>query len=117
DYTTKLADSPYDDSSFGGFIAMGTELIPMNTLKGAIHWRRDAHWEQGVNYDNNNNITTVDPAKQLSEETTSFAVENTFHATRYLDVVTGGSYDMNEVTRADGSLQALPELEKWNWQT
>jgi iron complex outermembrane receptor protein len=32
DYTTKLADSPYDDSSFGGFIEMGTELIPMNTL-------------------------------------------------------------------------------------
>jgi iron complex outermembrane receptor protein len=116
-YTTKLADSPYDDSSFGGFIEMGTELIPMNTLKGAIHWRRDAHWEQGVNYDNNNNITTIDPAKQLSEETTSFAVENTFHATRYLDVVTGVSYDINEVTRADGSLQALPELEKWNWQS
>jgi iron complex outermembrane receptor protein len=117
DYATKLADSPYDDSSFGGFIEMGTELIAMNTLKGAIHWRRDAHWEQGVNYDNNNNITTIDAAKQLSEETTSFAVENTFHATRYLDVVTGVSYDINEVTRADGSLQPLPELEKWNWQS
>jgi iron complex outermembrane receptor protein len=117
DYTTKLADSPYDDSSFGGFIEMGTDLIPMNTLKGTIHWRRDAHWEQGVNYDANNNITTIDPAKQLSEETTSFAVENTFHATRYLDVVTGASYDLNEVTRADGSLQPLPELDNWNWQS
>ena len=67
-------------------LLVGEFLVAENTLKGAIHWRRDAHWEQGVNYDNNNNITTIDPAKQLSEETTSFAVENTFHATRYLDV-------------------------------
>lgn len=117
DYTTKLADSPYEDSSFGGFVELGTDLIPMNTLKGAIHWRRDAHWEQGINYKTDGSFDFLDPQKQLSEETWSFAAENTFHATRYVDIVTGLSYDMNEVTRADGSRQPLPELEKWNWQS
>jgi len=116
DYTTKMADSPYEDSSFGGFVEMGTDLIPMNTLKGAVHWRRDAHWEQGINYKVDGSFDFLDPQKQLSEETWSFAAENTFHATRYIDFVTGVSYDMNEVTRADGTRLPLPELEKWNWQ-
>jgi len=116
DYTTKLADSPYEDSSFGGFLEAGTELIPMNTLKGAVHWRRDAHWEQGINYNADGSFNAIDPQKQLSEETWSLAAENTFHATRSVDVVTGVSYDVNEVTRADNTLQPLPELEKWNWQ-
>ncbi len=35
------------------------------------------------------------------EETWSFAVENTFHATRNLDFVAGISYDTNQVLRAD----------------
>ena len=42
---------------------------------------------------------TQDPKKQASEETWSFAVENTFHATQHLDFVAGVSYDMNEVLR------------------
>ena len=29
-----FADSPYDDHSVGGFVEMGTDLIPMNTLEG-----------------------------------------------------------------------------------
>ena len=109
--------SPYADNSYGGFIEMGTDLIPMNTLKGAVHWRRDKHWEQGISYDASGGFVSYDAAKQQSEETWSFAVENTFHATRQVDFVTGVSYDMNEVTRADGTLFQLPELEKWNWQS
>ncbi len=37
------SDSPYCDHSVGGFVEMGTDLIPMNTLKGAIHYRQDIH--------------------------------------------------------------------------
>lgn len=108
--------SPYEDHSYGGFVELGTDLIPMNTLKGAIHYRRDAHWEQSINYNASGVFTTRDAAKQLSEETWSFAAEDTFHAMRQLDIVGGISYDTNEVLRADGSAQPLPDLEKWNWQ-
>ena len=68
------------------------------------------------------------PVETSREETWSFAAENTFHATRYLDFVTGISYDRNEVLRADFVDNALdpililrsqpetPEVDAWNWQ-
>jgi iron complex outermembrane recepter protein len=95
---------------------MGTDLIPMNTLKGAVHLRRDYHWEQALDFDPNDKFTGYEPRKKLAEEDWSFAIENTFHATRYFDVVTGVSYDTNQVLRADGTKFPLPDLEKWNWQ-
>lgn len=115
-FTFLLQDSPYDDHSVGGFVEMGTELIPMNTLKGSIHYRRDVHTEQGRNYNATGVFTGYGAYSERSEETWSFNVENTFHATRNLDVVTGLGYDINEVIRADGSALALPELDEWNWQ-
>ena len=51
-YTGLLVDSVYDDHSIGGFVEMGTELIPMNTLKGVIHYRQDVHEEWDLDYDN-----------------------------------------------------------------
>ena len=113
-FAVRNQDSIYSDHSYGGFVEMGTELIPMNTLKGAIHYRRDVHDSWNLNY-------TAAPLGRTAtetheEETWSFAVENTFHATRNLDIVTGVSYDTNEVLRAHGTLSPLPELDKWSWQ-
>lgn len=117
-YTNPFTDSPYNDYSYGGFVEMGTDLIPMNTLKAAIHYRRDAHREQDVEYDYTTDPRTVtlsDPEKQ-AEETWSFAVENTFHATRYLDIVGGLSFDTNEVLVAEPGVEK-PYADAWNWQT
>ncbi|MGO4684194.1 TonB-dependent receptor plug domain-containing protein [Hyphomicrobium sp. 2TAF46] len=115
-YTNQFTDSPYDDYSYGGFVEMGTDLIPMNTLKGAIHFRRDFHNEQSINYKYVPTYTvSLDPAKRQSEETWSFALENTFHATRWLDIVTGASYDTNQVLDANGSTDK-PDIDAWNWQ-
>ncbi len=30
---------------------MGTELIPMNSLKGVIHYRQDVHKEWDIDYE------------------------------------------------------------------
>jgi iron complex outermembrane receptor protein len=116
-YNTRLQESPYRDHSVGGFVEMGTDLIPMNTLKGAVHFRRDYHWEQALDFDANDKFTGYEPRKKLAEEDWSFAIENTFHAMRHFDVVTGVSYDTNQVLRADGTKFPLPDLQKWNWQT
>ena len=113
-FETTNQDSIYSDRSYGGFVELGTELIPMNTLKGAIHYRRDVHDSWNFNY-----VPLPlgrGPTSTDSEETWSFAVENTFHATRSLDIVTGVSYDLNEVLRSDGTAFPLPELGKWSWQ-
>lgn len=115
-YNHQYEDSPYDDNSYGGFVEFGTELIPMNTLKGAIHYRRDTHNEGGISYNTTTGaVTSVAANERDAEETWSFAAENTFHATRALDIVTGLSYDRNKVLEAFGSTE-LPEKDAWNWQ-
>ncbi|MFA7305506.1 MAG: TonB-dependent receptor [Hyphomicrobium sp.] len=124
-YTDKWVDSPYDDYNYGGFVEMGTDLIPMNTLKGAIHFRHDAHNDGNINYLPSPPPTTEHGApKRQSEETWSFALENTFHATRYLDIVGGVSFDTNKVLSLDPSVTGAPPVlldkpyaDAWNWQT
>ena len=117
-------NSYYDDYAFGGSIEAGTNLIPMNTLKGAIHYRRDSHSERSdIAPDHANPALRVsEPWQESIVDTWSFALENTFHATRRLDIVTGGSYDMDEVRKAEefssGALVSnpKPESDAWNWQ-
>ena len=117
-YNHQYEDSPYDDNSYGGFVEFGTNLIPMNTLKGAIHYRRDTHNENSISYNTRTGaVTAVDPSERDAEETWSFAAENTFHATRNLDIVAGISYDQNEVIEAFDTAEPLPEKDTWNWQS
>lgn len=122
--------SPYSDNSLGGFVELGTNLIPMNTLKGVVHFRRDEHNEGNIYYDTSNgNELERDVPQTSREQTWSFAVENTFHATRQIDIVTGVSYDKNEVLRSDKDvilvpatpttpavLAPLPDADGWNGQ-
>jgi len=120
-YDTLLnADSPYEDSSYGGFVEAGTQLIPMNTLKAAIHYRHDSHSER-----DGPGFTPRKPKIYNIEDTWSFALENTFHATRNFDFVTGVSYDMNAVDKAESwdrtnptviTQQPRPEVDAWNAQ-
>lgn len=92
-------DSDYDDSAYGGFIEAGTELIPMNSLKAAIHYRRDDHKERNLNQPDT--VAFLEPWQSNVEDTWSFAVENTFHATRRLDFIAGVSYDYQDVKTAE----------------
>ncbi|MEH6952452.1 hypothetical protein V4R08_14130 [Nitrobacter sp. NHB1] len=42
-------DSYSDDNARGGSVEAGTELIPMNTLNAAFHYRQDFHTEWNDN--------------------------------------------------------------------
>jgi iron complex outermembrane receptor protein len=94
--------STYEDYAYGGFVEMGTNLIPMNTLKGAVHYRRDVHNEfDHIAPDGTTAGTNViEPWSGNEEQTWSFALENTFHATPDFDLVLGGSYNRNVVDKA-----------------
>jgi iron complex outermembrane receptor protein len=115
-------NSYYDDFAYGGSLEFGTNLIPMNTFKAAIHYRRDNHAERSdVAPDG---ATVHEPWQHNVEDTWSFAVENTFHATRRLDFVTGVSYDMNMVREAEDydsdtdeiTRSPTPNVDAWNGQ-
>ncbi|MFD9898728.1 TonB-dependent receptor plug domain-containing protein [Mesorhizobium sp. NPDC059025] len=115
-------NSYYDDSAYGVSVEAGTELIPMNTLKGAVHYRRDDH----TNWDHNQPGTSafVDPKQTKLEDTWSVAVENTFHATESLDFVGGISYDKNKLVKAQKYDSASKKMSEYphggssafNWQ-
>ena len=117
-YLFPLVDSPYHDHSSGGFVELGTNLIPMNTLKGAIHYREDVHRKGDIVYDPVTGAFKSQEATQTqSEETWSFALENTLHITRYLDFVTGASYNLNSVLTADGTTTPIrPTVDAWDGQ-
>lgn len=101
-------DSYYDDYAYGFSLEGGTELIPMNTLKATVHYRRDTHrntdneWPgrtAGAGYPAG--WTGWEPTVQRSEDTWSVAAENTFHATDTFDLVAGLSYDTQKTIRAE----------------
>lgn len=117
-------DSFYDDTAYGGSIEFGTELIPLNTLKFAAHYRRDTHTERQFPAPGLPS-SVIEPRQTSQEDTYSVAVENTFHATDQLDLVAGLSYDRNALRRAqdyNASTRALfsyplGSTDAVNWQT
>lgn len=119
--TNRAFDSYYDDFAYGFSVEGGTELIPMNTLKAAVHYRRDAHrrWQH-----NSPDLTpaNISPFQRRTEDTWSVAIEDTFHATSTLDLVAGASYDWYETQEAEffnaGVFGEYPlfDNDAFNWQ-
>ncbi len=116
-------ESYYDDFAYGGFVEVGTNLIPMNTLKAAVHYRHDHHSEFQITRPDSA-LSVHEPWQDNIEDTWSFAAENTFHATRRIDIVTGVSYDMNLVRTAEDfnttthvfMENETPDSNAWNGQ-
>ncbi len=118
-------NSDYEDFAYGGFLEFGTELIPYNTTKATIHYRRDNHSERNFARPDHPTQSYVEPWQHNIEDTWSFATENTFHATKRLDIVAGLSYDYLDVKEAE-DFNSTTRLvyqnevttnDAWNWQT
>ncbi|WP_127079915.1 TonB-dependent receptor plug domain-containing protein [Rhodomicrobium lacus] len=121
--------SYYRDVAYGGSVDAGTDITNWDTVKAAFHYRQDEHNERNRNYVNSGCPTgqtapCLEPNQQSIEDTYSVALENTFHATSRIDVVTGGSYDWRELSKAQDWTQStgiinyqLADSDAWNWQT
>ena len=130
----------YHDSAYGGSVEAGTDITNWDTLKGAFHYRRDIHGEYNEMYSNakagascgvsgaKDNAYAMpapcqEPLQTSIEDTYSLAVENTYHLTKRIDLVTGASYDWRILYEAqDWTLKdGLFEYQKqnnqaFNWQ-
>lgn len=123
----KSFNSWYEDVVYGGSVEFGTNLIPMNTLKASAHYRFDHHGEHDHvrPTDGSSANNYVEPMQYREEYNWYFAAENTFHATKWFDIVAGVSQDNSSLKRAEyydndnRVLKAYPtgEDEAWNWQS
>lgn len=103
-YTTQSANgrfrSIYDDTGYGGSVEFGIAVLARNTLKAAIHYRRDEHTERNYNRPTHPTLISVEPLQTTQEDTWSIALEDTFSATPDVDIVVGVSYDSNDLRQA-----------------
>ena len=81
---------------------MGTDLIPMNTLKGAIHYRQDVHTDRGSDYTPPTATRCRKHDRAPAKGRGDVVVRRREHVPRdaQLDIVGGISYDTNKVLRA-----------------
>jgi iron complex outermembrane receptor protein len=104
-YTTQSANgrfhSPYNDHAYGTSIEFGTTPRAANTLKSAVHYRRDIHTEQQISRPTHPTLSSTEPEQEQTQYTWSIAIEDTFRVTPSIDVVGGISYDKYAITKAE----------------
>ncbi len=93
-------DSYYDDHAYGVSAEAGTEF-EHNSLKAALHYRRDSHTEWNDNRPDDPVNHLLEPKQTQVEDGVAVALENTFHATDTLDLVAGVSYEKTTLKQAD----------------
>lgn len=117
--TRKAFRSYYDDHASGGSIEAGTTLIPDNTLKTALFYRRDNHTEWQTSYAQ---MLFTEPHQTTIQDTWSAALEDTWQAAEKLDVVGGISYDWLHLVQAEDYNNntfvhyPLSDQHAFNWQ-
>ncbi|WP_353236402.1 TonB-dependent receptor [Diaphorobacter ruginosibacter] len=116
---TRNWTSHYDDNAKGISLELGTTALPQQTLKGALHLRRDEH----VEWQNMDLQGSVEPKQGAIEDSYSLALEDTWHVTPQFDLVGGVSRDFRrmskaqEYTAADGLFNyELANHFATNWQ-
>jgi iron complex outermembrane receptor protein len=93
-------DSPYWDISHGGSAEMAVDLLPVNSLTLAFHYRHDEHREsQTSKPDLASSI--AEPVQTSAERTWSLAAENRLALTPQLALTLGLSYDWRDLDRAE----------------
>lgn len=111
-------DSIYDDYAYGMSIEAGADITANNTLRGALHYRRDRHDDIQIPKPTLNDV--ADPTRRSDEETWSLALENTWRATNDLTVIAGLSYDrakVHEAKRTDTDIgMPIGSTHAVNWQ-
>lgn len=111
-------NSRYKDRAWGMSVEAGIDLGAANTLRGALHYRRDRH--DSIQHSQPDLGGLPDPSERSEEETWSLALENTWQARPDLSVIAGISYDRAEVLKADRTSddRGLPtgSSDAVNWQ-
>lgn len=96
--------SQYRDNAFGTSIEGAKNLLGQrDTLRAALHLRRDIHREQNLYNQVSGGVTSriLEPQQKDVEDTYSAAVENTFRIQPQWDVTGGVGYDYRIMQHAE----------------
>jgi iron complex outermembrane receptor protein len=91
-------NSAYDDRAYGGSLQLDVNLLPINRLSVAFHYRNDKHREYQESFAPTH---VIEPWQTDEEETYSAAIENSLMITPQVELLTGFSYDWRELDRAE----------------
>jgi iron complex outermembrane recepter protein len=101
-------NSYYADESMGATALLSADLTSANTLKAALHFRRDRHREQqdgfirapaaGTPFAN---LRYSEPDQTFEEDIWTAAVEHSAQLTPRVDLVTGLSYEWTNLRQAE----------------
>ena len=104
-YTTQSLpgrfNSYYDDTGDGGSAEVDTSFGMRNRFGAAFHYRDDEHTEFNDNRPTSPTARMIEPVQTTDQTTWSLAVEDTFAATKNLDLVGGISHDENDLSKAE----------------
>jgi iron complex outermembrane receptor protein len=112
--------SEYADYALGGSVEVGKDFGTLDTLKGAVFYRRDNHSEKNQYFVDQYSLNQASTAKSATcltsttayfpcfqeprqvdiEDTYSIALENTYHLTPAVDLIEGASYDYRRIGQA-----------------
>ena len=95
--------SYYDDNAKGFSVEVGTEHFAQQTLKAALHFRRDEHkeWQYLKVATTTTPANFTEPVQTTIEDTVSLAVEDTWHISPKFDLVGGISRDARYSKQAE----------------
>ncbi|WP_428827404.1 TonB-dependent receptor plug domain-containing protein [Azonexus sp. IMCC34842] len=95
--------SYYDDNAKGFSVEVGTDYFAQQTLKAALHYRRDEHkeWQYTRAATTTTPANFTEPAQKTVEDTVSVALEDTWHITSKFDLVGGISRDARYSKQAE----------------
>lgn len=111
-YTTRNntnfgVNSKYRDRAFGGTVQTATPLLAgRDTIRTALHARRDIHRERNMYNERDGAVGTplsrqYEPWQQFVEDTYSGALENTYKLTPQWDLTGAVSYDYRHLSQAE----------------
>lgn len=111
-------DSTYDDTAYGMSLEAGANIGANDTLKGALHYRRDKH--RAIQLSSPDVNAVYDPTEVSKENVWSLTVENTYRFSDSVSLVAGVSHDRSEVEMAsrtdDDSGDPVGSSHATNWQ-
>lgn len=95
--------SYYDDNAKGFSVEVGTDYFAQQTLKAALHYRRDEHkeWQYIKAATSTTPANFTEPVQTTIEDIVSVALEDTWHVTSKLDLVGGISRDARYSKQAE----------------